>query len=177
MSDGCFERLIVPVELRESTEADNPGNALQIGAGRWIALGPLTIEALKLAARLGAGGRVCFVHATPDLRATAMYAGADAAWIPPHQLEDADKAAHEQALRVLNGAASRYCPDVTIEFTIKAGQPLQVILEAARNHSADAIVLAASGRNILQRVLMGSVADKVVREAPCPVIVVPNRHR
>ncbi len=175
MSEGCFERLIVPVELRESSEADNPGNALQIGAGRWIALGPLTIEALQLAARLGAGGKVCLVHATPDLRATAMYAGAEAAWIAPHQIEDADNAAHEQALRVLNGAASRYCPGLQVEFAIKPGPPLQVILETARNRDADAIVLASSGRNILQRALLGSVADKVIREAPCPVIVVPSR--
>jgi len=172
---GSFKNLVVPVELRESSDAENPGNALQIGAGQWIALGPLTIDALRLAARLAEGGKVCLVHATPDLRATALYAGADAAWIPANQIEDAEKAAHEQALRVLNGAASRYCKDVDIEFVIKSGSPLQIILEAARFHAADGVVLAASGRNILQRALMGSIADKVVREAPCPVIVIPNR--
>lgn len=175
MTDGCFERLVVPIELRQSKDPENPGNALQIGAGHWIALGPLTIDALRLAARLGRGGRVCLVHATPDLRASALYAGADAAWIPASQLDEADAAAREQALRVLNGAANRYCEGVTVEFEIKPGQPLRVILDAARHHNADAVVLAASGRNILQRALMGSVADKVVREAPCPVIVVPNR--
>ena len=111
----------------------------------------------------------------PDLRATAMYAGADAAWIPPNQLEDAEKAANEQALRVLNGAGSRYCEGVNIEFVIKGGSPLRIILDAARHRGADAIVLAASGRNILERALMGTIADKVVREAPCPVIVIPNR--
>jgi nucleotide-binding universal stress UspA family protein len=175
MTDGCFERLVVPIELRQSHEADNPGNALQIAAAHWIALGPLTLDALRLATRLGRGGRVCLVHATPDLRASALYAGADAAWIPPKQLEEAETAAREQALRVLNGAANRYCEGVTIEFEIKPGPPLRVILDAARNHNADGIVLAASGRNVLQRALMGSVADKVVREAPCPVVVVPNR--
>ena len=172
---GSFEHLVVPVELRESDDAENPGNTLQIGANRWIALGPLTIEALRLAARLGEGGKLCLVHATPDLRATALYAGADAAWIPVNQIEEAERSAHEQALRVLNGAASHYCKGMKIEFVIKAGSALQVILDAARFHGADAIVLAASGRNILQRALMGSIADKVVREAPCPVIVIPNR--
>ncbi|MCR9160433.1 MAG: universal stress protein [Nannocystaceae bacterium] len=174
---GSFKHLVVPIELRESHDPENPGNALQTGAGQWIALGPLTIEALRLAAELADGGTICLVHATPDLAATAMYAGADAAWISPRQMDEAETAAVEQALRVLNGAASRYCSGAKIEFTIKAGQPLQVILDAARFHDADAIVLAASGRNILQRALMGSVADKVVREAPCPVIVIPNRER
>lgn len=172
---GSFKHLVVPIELRESNDAENPGNALQIGANHWIALGPLTVEALRLAARLGQDGKLCLVHATPDLRATALYAGADAAWIPANQIEEAEKSAHEQALRVLNGAASRYCKDVKIEFVIKPGPPLRVILDAARYHAADAIVLAASGRSILQRALMGSIADKVVREAPCPVIVIPNR--
>jgi len=170
---ASFEHLVVPIELRESNDADDPGNALQVGANHWIALGPLTIDALELAARLAAGGKICLVHATPDLRMTALYAGADSAWIPAKQIDEANEAAHEQALRVLDGAAKQYCEGIDVKFEIKPGDPLNVILDAARHHDADAIVLAASGRNILERALMGSVAGKVVREAPCPVVVIP----
>jgi nucleotide-binding universal stress UspA family protein len=47
------------------------------------------------------------------------------------------------------------------------------ILEYARGHGAiDLIVVATSGRGAVSRLLMGSVADKIVRTAPCPVLTV-----
>ena len=46
------------------------------------------------------------------------------------------------------------------------------IIEVARNENADLIVVGSRGRNPIERVLMGSVSDKVVRRAPCDVLVV-----
>lgn len=54
--------------------------------------------------------------------------------------------------------------------------PAAAILEVAQMLNADLIVLGTSGRNALHRFLVGGTASRVVAEAPCPVLVVPNRH-
>lgn len=49
--------------------------------------------------------------------------------------------------------------------------PARVILELAAEESVDLIAIATHGRGGLKRFLLGSVAERVVREAPCPVLV------
>jgi nucleotide-binding universal stress UspA family protein len=51
------------------------------------------------------------------------------------------------------------------------GVPFQTIIDAARDHGVDLIVMGTHGRTGLTHVFMGSVAEKVVRLAPCPVLV------
>jgi len=49
------------------------------------------------------------------------------------------------------------------------------IVDTARSGAFDLIVIASHGRTGLSRALIGSVAENVVRHAPCPVLVVPIR--
>src|SRR6266568_4969633 len=58
------------------------------------------------------------------------------------------------------------------EIAVVHGVPFQEILETAKTQQVDLIVMGTHGRTGLQHVLMGSVAEKVVRLAPCPVLVV-----
>ncbi len=53
------------------------------------------------------------------------------------------------------------------------GDPTQSIINFAREHHADAIVVGRRGRGQLSGLLLGSVSQKLVTLAPCPVIVVP----
>lgn len=55
---------------------------------------------------------------------------------------------------------------------LAAGQPRQVILEVARDRGADLIVMGAHGRSGLERAILGSVSEHVVRHSPCDVLVV-----
>jgi universal stress protein A len=55
---------------------------------------------------------------------------------------------------------------------VKTGSPAQVIADTARRGRADMIIMATHGRTGLTHMLMGSVAEKVVRSAPCPVLTV-----
>lgn len=52
------------------------------------------------------------------------------------------------------------------------GRPEDVIVELARERKADLIVMGTHGRTGLPHVLLGSVAERVIRNAPCPVITV-----
>jgi len=58
-----------------------------------------------------------------------------------------------------------------LEF-VQSGAPAATITEAARQWSADLIVIASHGRSGMRRALFGSVAEGVMRNAPCPVLVV-----
>jgi nucleotide-binding universal stress UspA family protein len=51
------------------------------------------------------------------------------------------------------------------------------ILEYAREQPIDLIVMGTHGRGVLHHLLMGSVAERVVRSAPCPVLTVHSKER
>ncbi|HEX4180354.1 MAG TPA: universal stress protein, partial [Caulobacteraceae bacterium] len=55
------------------------------------------------------------------------------------------------------------------------GHPAEEIVAAAQAWSADLIVIGSHGRSALTQVLLGSVAEAVMRNAPCPVLVVRGR--
>jgi nucleotide-binding universal stress UspA family protein len=62
--------------------------------------------------------------------------------------------------------------DLLTERRLAEGHPADVILHFAREIPADLVVMGTHGRTGLNRVLMGSVAEQVVRHAPCPVLTV-----
>lgn len=58
---------------------------------------------------------------------------------------------------------------------VLAGYPAEEILAAAEEHHADLIVMGTHGRTGFDRIIFGSVAEKVVKSAACPVLTV-NAH-
>jgi nucleotide-binding universal stress UspA family protein len=59
---------------------------------------------------------------------------------------------------------------VFVEHRMERGEPAPVILGVAEEIGADLIVMGTHGRTGFRRLLMGSVAEQVVRKAPCPVL-------
>jgi nucleotide-binding universal stress UspA family protein len=55
---------------------------------------------------------------------------------------------------------------------VKVGAPLRQVVEYAKNESVDLIVLGTHGRSGAAHLFLGSVAERVVRMAPCPVLTV-----
>ena len=78
----------------------------------------------------------------------------------------------EGALRKLLDATC--ASDITARQHVRIGHPPRRILEFADERRADLIVLGSHGRTGLSRLLIGSVAEKVVRLAPCPVFTVKS---
>ncbi len=60
----------------------------------------------------------------------------------------------------------------TWDVEIADGKPAEQILRVAQERKADLIVMGTHGRTGLQHIVLGSVAEKVVRLAPCPVLAV-----
>jgi nucleotide-binding universal stress UspA family protein/CBS domain-containing protein len=63
------------------------------------------------------------------------------------------------------------------QILIKPGDPARIVCETARDLDADLIVMASHGRSGLARLFVGSVAERVLREASCPVLAVRPGNR
>ena len=62
--------------------------------------------------------------------------------------------------------------DINISLRVAEGHPADVILEIAKEEDVDLIVMGSSGKTGLDRFIIGSVAEKVVKGAKCAVLVV-----
>jgi len=65
-------------------------------------------------------------------------------------------------------------PRIVVQHHLVEGDAARAILQEAREMNCDAIVMGTHGRSGLNRLLLGSVAEEVVRKAPCAVVVVKS---
>ncbi|MHB0954942.1 MAG: universal stress protein [Pirellulaceae bacterium] len=86
---------------------------------------------------------------------------------PPPSPEDYRQGAEEQ-LREIRVAGA----EELIEHRLEEGTPAEEILRVAKEIKCDLIVMGTHGRTGMQRLLTGGVAEKVMRQAPCPVLIV-----
>jgi nucleotide-binding universal stress UspA family protein len=125
--------------------------------------------ALRVAADLAedAGGRLTVLHVLGPFYTGSGYPSAGAiAWTPTKELvRDLRTRLEAVVARALGPRRARMA-----ECRAVSGDPLQCVLAAARR--VDSIVMATIGRTGLAHVLIGSVAEKVVRHAPVPVLTI-----
>ena len=113
----------------------------------------------------------------------------DARLHPLHVIQDpfsqalALEASGADFVRVLNGweaDARRRLEEMKLNVSstalvTKIGKPFREILCYAKKHDIDLIVMGTHGRGAIAHMLLGSIAEKVVRKASCPVLVVGLR--
>jgi nucleotide-binding universal stress UspA family protein len=110
-------------------------------------------------------------HALP---APAMLVGDG--FVPPGTYEMIDRGSRERARKQLTALVARARrAGVRATALLLDGVPHEQIPRAARRTRADLIVIGTHGRSGLSRVLLGSVAERVIRLAPCPVLTVRGR--
>ncbi|MFB6195021.1 MAG: universal stress protein [Haloplanus sp.] len=91
----------------------------------------------------------------------------------PSTFEHLQQTAEERTEQVLEEAKARAEErGVSVETETVVGMPSRAIVEWAENHDVDGIVIGSHGREGVTRVLLGSVAESVVRRSPVPVTVV-----
>ena len=66
---------------------------------------------------------------------------------------------------------------VEVRQVVEFGAPYKNIVEEAASEEVDMIVMSTHGRTGINHLILGSIAEKVVAHAPCPVLVVPRRGR
>jgi nucleotide-binding universal stress UspA family protein len=114
------------------------------------------------------GASLHVVHVMEDLLAHAWAAEVYVSSMP--QLRDEIEKESRQRLGALLGDEER--KKLRAETELLAGNPFLEIIRYAKAHDIDLIVMGTHGRGPIAHMLLGSVAEKVVRKSPCPVLTV-----
>ena len=114
------------------------------------------------------GASLHAVHVMEDLLAHAWAAEVYVASMP--QLRDEIEKESRQRLGTLLTDEER--TELRAETALLAGNPFLEIVRYAKAHNIDLIVMGTHGRGPIAHMLLGSVAEKVVRKSPCPVLTV-----
>lgn len=123
--------------------------------------------ALELARRWNTEEVHC-VHVSDipaDLLATSAYYMTG----PSEQFVEQIRTESQKSLQTF---AARHLPGVNVKTAFMEGRPFVEIIRYARDNQIDLIVIATHGRSGIKHALFGSVAEKVIRKASCPVLVV-----
>jgi nucleotide-binding universal stress UspA family protein len=108
------------------------------------------------------------LHVVQDLALFVPEAITNAPPLTP-PLEQLTVAVREAMDRLIEGHQLR---GFTVHAEVREGSPFYEIIRFAREQDVDLIIMGTHGRAGLVHVLLGSVAEKVVRKAPCPVLTV-----
>ncbi len=122
--------------------------------------------ALDFARRFGAS--LHLLHVVEDYVALGLTAEVYAA-MPPGFLEEREREAMDRLSTALSEADRE---KLDVRLAVATGSPFLEIVRYAEEHGIDLIVMGTHGRGAVAHALMGSVAEKVVRKAPCPVLAV-----
>lgn len=120
----------------------------------------------------GAGGRLTALHVLQPVPALVPFT--DPLSHPPGLWTPEDiESVRKDVLRFVAGEGAG--SGVPVEALCVEGNPAREILRTAEAVPADVIVMGTHGRSGFTRLLLGSVTEKVLRHAPCPVLTVPPR--
>jgi nucleotide-binding universal stress UspA family protein len=120
-----------------------------------------------LAERFGATLQV--LHVAQNIYVSAFGADSYAA-VTPNLQEDIEDAARKQLDELLVDSDKSGPPTKRVVLT--STSPAFAIVDYAKDNNIDLIVMGTHGRGALAHAVMGSVAERVVRLAPCPVLTV-----
>ena len=143
---AAITRILVPVDLGESTER--------------------TLDYARMLARPFRAS-LLLMHVVPNPYAKMT----SEAYMPPPQdfLDELESEARNRLKALLaDGDRSEFNAETLVE----VGDPLCAIVEHATVRNVDLIVMGTHGRTGVAHLLLGSVAERVVRTAPCPVLTI-----
>ncbi|QJA06346.1 universal stress protein [Thermosulfurimonas marina] len=93
-------------------------------------------------------------------------------YVPHAALEKMEKDLFEGAQKRMAEFVEQNFSGMEVEPLVVSGEIAEKICEVAREKGADLIIMGTHGRRGLEKALFGSVAEKVVKTAPCPVLTV-----
>ena len=88
-----------------------------------------------------------------------------------------DSDAEENAKLALDKIRRERSSSTQVDMVVKTGHPYRDLDRIAKEVASDLIVIATHGRTGFKHMILGSVAEHVVRYAPCPVLVIRDKER
>lgn len=143
-----FKSILLTTDLSENADAAAP-------------------YAVELAQRFG--GTIHLVHVFEDAAFYAAAAATEGMMVDPSDWINASLRDREQKLKALAERLSA-SGKVPVKPSLHQGHAAMAIVEAAKDLKADCVVIATHGRTGLSHLVFGSVAERVVRLCPCPVL-------
>jgi nucleotide-binding universal stress UspA family protein len=110
------------------------------------------------------GARLTLMHVIPDGFGEEIIAAATLG-----MFQIAERSAGARLEKLLTPQERR---DLRLECVVRTGHPEEEIVGHARTQGTDLIILATRGRSAMAHMLEGSVTEKLLRIAPCPVLIV-----
>lgn len=162
----CLPVLLVPPQADEERRDDPSFEHILVATDGSQAAAAATREAAQLARLFG--GRLTL------LRVVSVPAGLSSPYIPHAAQLDREitERREEEAKRFLDGAARQLADGVSVRTRTSLGyHPARAILDTISELGCDLAALGTHRRTRLARIVLGSVADKVVRASPVPVLV------
>ncbi len=135
-------------------------------------------ETSERAAELGieiarlSGGKVTAIYVVDILRLSHLPGYTTLPGLSRRLLELMQKEGSEATEQVREMAEDA---GVACEGVVAEGDPAEELLRRSRESGADLLILGTKGRSGLDRILLGSVAEKVTRNSVVPVLLVPGR--
>jgi len=145
-----FEKILVPVDGSEHSQ-----RALEI--------------AVKIAKKFD--GKITLIHVYSVVtKLTSVEGGLPV--MAPAEFSMVVETFRKAGANILADGEKRVEPEgIQVETLLKEGHTVQEILKTAREGEFDLIVMGARGISKIREILLGSVSDGVIRNAPCPVLV------
>lgn len=112
------------------------------------------------------GAKILCLYVAPSM---SQYVGFH---VPPSSIENFVGEIVTGAEDTMNDFINTNFGDLDTEGRVVTGYPAEEVLEAASDENVDMIVMGTHGRKGIDRILFGSVAEKVVKTAKCPVLTV-----
>lgn len=113
------------------------------------------------------GAKLDLLHVVEENMPPAFYTGGVTSIYDMHP--DIDEKAKAEMQKLVDETEG---PGVEAAYHAASGRPASEIITFAQDHDSDLIVMATHGRSGLEHVFLGSVAEKVIQRAPCPVFTV-----
>ena len=113
------------------------------------------------------GARVYVLFVAQDLSHFATF------YVPHGNIEEFQQQAVDSAKKRMATAAEQFFKKFPkLETRVELGAPAEKILALVQKENIDMIIMGAHGRTGLERAIFGSVANKVVKSASCPVLTI-----
>jgi nucleotide-binding universal stress UspA family protein len=176
VSSPAFKRVLVPIDFTED-EPEHGGEQIQL-EGHSFRISDASVTALRTARQLALADKdpsseIRLLHATPAYDHARVYRGSSGVSSLGGALDQIHAEEKETSLKVMQALGEKWCEGMKFDTSARPGTALNVILEEARDYKADLIVMPTSSRGVVARFFLGSTADRVIREAKCPVLVIP----